>query len=290
MDELLDLVQPGLDRGPVHQRLRQPRPEHPPAHRREGLVDHTEQRSLKSTLPQRLGQLEVAPRGGVQHQEGIGGVGAQPGQLRQRTPLRLAQIRHDRAGGAHSQWHSLAAESLQGRHLEVVQQHLTGCAQLEAIARKRRDVRNLRPSIGTAGHRTAWPVVRPTRLAFPLRNQALPGLKASQLARDLPARHLRHGKLARGDVGMGQPGPVSIHDQGSQVAGALRFQQRRLHHRTRRDHTGHLAVDETAPRDLSHLLGDGHPIALLHQAGDVAIDRVMGHARHRHAHPLGHRA
>ena len=62
-----DGVVASLDRRPVEQRLGQPAPQHPRAHRRVRQVDRRQQRALALAVPQALGQLQAAPGGRVQH-------------------------------------------------------------------------------------------------------------------------------------------------------------------------------------------------------------------------------
>ena len=61
LDQPGDGVVARLDRRPVEQRLGQPAPQHPGAHRRPRQVDRRQQRALALAVTEALGQLQAAP-------------------------------------------------------------------------------------------------------------------------------------------------------------------------------------------------------------------------------------
>ncbi len=135
LDKPLHLVQPLLYGLPVHQRLGDAGSQEPPAHRRQRPVQHAQEGALHLPLPEAFRQFQVAAGGGVHHQEAVGGVGTQGGQLSQGALLGLLKVLEDGARGADGQRLSLAAEALQGRHAEVVQERLAGCPRLKPVGR-----------------------------------------------------------------------------------------------------------------------------------------------------------
>ena len=81
------------------------------AHRGDGVIQHARAASLHLALADGLGQLQVAPGGGIQHHELVQAVGGDAGQQAQRGGLGLLQVLQDRPGGAHGLRSSRAGQS-----------------------------------------------------------------------------------------------------------------------------------------------------------------------------------
>ena len=215
LDKALHLVQPPLYGLPVHQRLGDAGPQEPSPHRCQRPVQHAQKGALHSPLPQALRQFQVAAGGGVHHQEAVGGIGAEGGQLGQRALLGFLQVLEDGPGGADRQRFPLAAESLQRRHAEVVQEGLAGRARFKPVGRVggEVDAGEVQVGEGRGGGTGGLPLPR-------VGEEALPGLEAGQFAGDLLTGQLGRGELPRGDFRVGQAGPVLVQDQRGQVVGA----------------------------------------------------------------------
>lgn len=129
------------------------------------------------------------------------------------------------------------------------------------------------------------------------------------LARGEPGDFLQHqhggvvalklggGELARRDVGVGNSGgrpragfEVADRVDRHQVIRLVLGEQFRLGDRAGRDHADDFALDQSLAVRLGDLLAHGDVIALFDQPGDVALDGVMRHARHRDALAFADRA
>ena len=88
----------------------------------------------------RFGQLQVAPGGLVQRHELAQAVGAQAGNLGQAVLLGLLQVLQQRARRPHGQRLVLAAEAVQRRGAEMLEQRCARRALLEAPGGVRGDV------------------------------------------------------------------------------------------------------------------------------------------------------
>ena len=95
----------------------------------------------------------------------------------------------------------------------------------------------------------------------------------------LRALELCGPELAGRQVGTGEPNPVAKGADGDQIVGLGGL--RGVHRRSRRHHPRHLALHQLLGKArLFHLLADGHPVALLNQPVNVALDGVVGNAAH----------
>ncbi len=69
LQQLLDGVEPGVDRGDVGERREHPVVQEPRAHRRDGAVEDREQRAVALAVAQRARQFEAAARHLVERQQ-----------------------------------------------------------------------------------------------------------------------------------------------------------------------------------------------------------------------------
>jgi len=96
-------------------------------------------------------------------------------------------------------------------------------------------------------------------------------------------------ELARRNVGVSYTRTLAVDDHGGEVVGTFFVQHGRLGDGAGSDDTLNASFHRPAAGGFTHLLGDGDAVALLDETGDVALDGVIGHTRHRHTLALGHR-
>ena len=150
--------------------------------------------------------------------------------------------------------------------------------------------RSARPRRPAAAHRGSLAGCSTSAGASRLNSSADPAAATSP-----PSAISRGGELAGGDVGVGQAraqrSAVERQHERGEVVVALLGEQSRLDQRARRDHAAHDPRDELLAlgRLVADLLGDGDLVAGVDQLGDVAVDRVVGHAGQRHTLVLADR-
>jgi hypothetical protein len=137
-------MEPLTQRRSSEQRLRQPRLDQTPAHRRARVIDHAEQRELIVLATQCGGELQVAACRRIERHEFAGGIRTQAGQLRQRPRLRLFEILHNRSGSTYGQRFAIEPEAGQRRHLKMIEQTLPRLRRFKMPGRKRREVNRCR--------------------------------------------------------------------------------------------------------------------------------------------------
>ena len=144
----LHRVQPPLNPLDVEQRLQQPLPEQPRAHRREGPIQQRQQAALARALPECAHQLEVAPRGRINHHELLGGVRGDAGQVRQRVHAIVLEVFQGLGRGLLSRGQLIAAEPAQRVNPEELGKLLLRRSELGIVLRDRREMRPARPGGG----------------------------------------------------------------------------------------------------------------------------------------------
>ena len=85
--QVLDRIQPPVDRGDIQQGFGDPLADQAFSHRGDGLIQDTQQGTLDLIAAQRLGQFQVAPGGGIQRHEFIQVVGFHAAQQVERGGL-----------------------------------------------------------------------------------------------------------------------------------------------------------------------------------------------------------
>ena len=189
-----------------------------------------------------------------------GAVGPQTAQVRQGGALVAGQVLDDGRRRPHGLGQVLAAEPLQGRDPEVVQQGLTG---LRVGERARVEGRN-----GTLGRREGEPSRVLAAVLGRWGHQELRGGEAVQLQGEVREGELSGGELAGGYVDVGEARRVAVHGQGGEVVIGLGLQQGRGHHGPRGDHADHVPLHQPlGGGGVAELLADGHPVALLDEPG-----------------------
>ena len=104
------------------------------AHAGGAFVEQREQRR-RGLAAQGLGELEVAPRGGVEAHVFAGALGAHRGDVRERLALRLGGVVEQRAARADRQRHVLAAVAGERGGAELLQQPLLAGFDIEVPSR-----------------------------------------------------------------------------------------------------------------------------------------------------------
>ena len=119
LQQLLDGVEPGRDRGAFGQRGEHAVVQQPGAHRRHGAVEHREQRAVALAVAQGARQFEAAPRHLVECQERVRAVRLQPADVGEARLQRLLQVDDQGAGGGQAGLLVVEAEAGQRADLEV---------------------------------------------------------------------------------------------------------------------------------------------------------------------------
>jgi len=207
---------------------------------------------------------------------------AHAAHVRELGLLRVAEVPHQGAGGRHRSLPALEAEAVEAGHAQLVHQRLPRGLQIEVPAvhlgdgnLEAGDLGNGPPGVVSA---------RDDDLAWAKDgNLVLEGLQA------LGSRVLGDVEFARGEVQqrhavLGRPARGHrCRGDGHQERRLARVEIAGIRQRSGRHHAHHLALHHALGLlRVLHLLADGHPVALLHEARDVAIRRVIGHAAHRH--------
>ena len=273
---LLDRVEPVLDGLDLGQRPQQPFPQAPRAHGRARQVQHLEQRAAPAAVDQVLDQLEVAPRDGVDDQAALHLARAQSRDVVQRPLLRVAQVAQGGAARRHGQRRRLAAEGLQRRHAELREQLPPRRAGIEGRVLELR-ARDRGLGLGR--------VAEPVGQGRGARHQQLARSRGRHLvtkARPAVGAHpFHHREVTGGGLQPGRAQAPFAGDHRDHEGRLARLHGRGLELRARGHHAHHLAAHHAlgGPRVL-HLLAERHAKPLLHEAGDVAGDRMVRHAAH----------
>ena len=282
-----DRIQPRIQAPEIEQRLCHPGAQQARAHRRHRAIEDAQQAAPPAAGAHSLGQLQVAPRVLIEHHELRSGIRVQSGELRRTAALRLQHVGQQRARRPHPRPQFVDAEAGQRAHPEMRAQHLVRRARLEVPVVHRREM-----DAGRQGRAALCPAAGQQHFA-----RGQPGELLDDTGRRAFASKLRHGKFAGRHVGVGQPAALPApcrhiaHRQHRQQVVVLVFaQQAGFCHRPRCDHPRHLALDQPFAVRLGHLLAHGDVMPLFDQPGDVALHRMIGHARHRHALVLADRA
>ena len=118
----------------VGQRTIEPAPQLARAHRRGGGVQQREQGG--GVLARQRGvDLQVAARGGIELQRVAAFLDREPGDVRQRGPLRLAHVLQQGARGADRQRQIVGAEAAQVERAELVREQARGAGKFEMPGR-----------------------------------------------------------------------------------------------------------------------------------------------------------
>ena len=279
--ERFDRIKPLLDLLFVDQGLLDPAPEHSPAHGGAGLIEDPEKGASLLLLPQRLNELKVADRGGVQNHEFLGVIGADRGDMGEVRLLRLKEIGKKGAGRIHRAGEFTKSQSFQGSDMEMVQQSLPagyipevgGFHRLDQHAEPPLEILYVDP-----GHHEGF-------VADDFRRGDLEDLirEFSEIIR------LRHQEFPGGNIRSRDPVPVFGSNDAHEeiVAGLVAGPD--IHVGARGDHAGDLALHKAFGQlRILDLVADRNLLPLLDEAAHIGIQCVERHAAHRS--PLGQAA
>ena len=108
------------------------------------------------------------------------------------------------------------------------------------------------------------------------------GVELVERLRRVRGAHFRDLERARREIEPGEAGPMPARIDGHEQRRALGVEQVRVGDRARRDYPHHLALDRAlARRRIADLLADRDRFAEAHQPGEILLDCVERHARHR---------
>jgi len=210
--------------------------------------------------------------------------------------LHLRQIGQNARGGTYRLGLAVQPKAVQRRDAEVTLQRLSGGVLFHLPRFHLGDER------GHGGHKPGQVALR----RLPVDGDQLTRLQAAQLFAHAPfclgcARRSQSSRGGRADLGSGEftGRDVTVGDAGQrattveadrgQVVVALIIQHARFDDGALGHDSPHLAFDQALAR-LADLLRDRHTVPSFDQAGDVAVDAVVGHARQRHTLVVAHRA
>ena len=263
-------VEAGVERFAVEQGLPHPTAEHPPAHRRAGLVDRAEQRLALAAPAPGLGDLQIAACLGVQRHVAVGGIGGERGHALHRRRLGPFQIGEDGARRGDGQWLVRAAERLEGGDAE---------AALEAVLR----IVEVEVAVGGLSAADRWSDGDLIAGA----DEELGGGEPPDFEVEAVGGELGGGELAGAHVEVGQAGRVALDQRRGEEVVALAVEQVLLDERPRSHHPHHVPFDQAFAR-FGGLLADGDLVAGVDQTPQVVVEGVVGNPRHGVALPLAH--
>ena len=277
VDQLLRGGKPPPDFRGAEKRSLHPRAKQPPAHGSFRLVENAEQTPFFLLRAHRLGQLEVAPGGQIQPHELARDVKIQRADVRQFVFLRVSQRAQKRARGNDD----LVVPGKPQRVLRFFKLRLNcrlAKTQIELV-------------LPASSHAAAEPVGRdaadfPNIFLVPAEQQ-LRGAEAAQLVADgflrVTTFKIRGAERACGNIAERRAVAVfACIDAGVVVVFRL-VEHRAFGHGAGGHDADDVALDKTlCQRRVFHLLADGDLVALLDEAGNIALGGMERHAAHGH--------
>jgi hypothetical protein len=282
-----DRLEARLDRLAAGERTHQPVAQEPPAHRRPGPVDHREEGTVASAVARVLDDLERPAGRRVEHHDLGHLVPGDPGHVTQVGLLRLLEVRQERPRRAGGEILPLAAEPLERRGAEALQESAVGGVPGEPPGGDRRQQQSLEPLARQKGvrggslavHDLAW------REAGQDLDQRVTRARAAILAHpEIAGGEIEDGAAKRGGVGGRRRAATSVVVSGDDgdVVRLARRQVGRVGEGAGGDHPGDGAAhDPLRLARVLHLVADRHPIAVPDEPRDVTVGGVIGDAAHR---------
>ena len=226
------------------QRAVQPAPQQAPAHRRDGAVEHAQQRVAGIAVNTRI-QFQVAAGGGIHRDRLAGGFHRDRGQVRQPLLLGLLDIAKQGTGGSGGARLVIDAEAAQIMQLEEVQQLTAAAVGIE------------QPRC-TPAH--AGALAQELRPVLFVGHQQLGRLQAGQFGfQRVVGFNFIDQEAATGQVGPGQAVTLLAARERHQQGVAALVQQRFVGDRAGGDDAHHLALDQAlGQRRVADLLADRH--------------------------------
>ncbi len=280
--ELLDRVEPVLNALQRDERPQEPAPQEAAAHGGHAAVDLVQQRAL-AAAGRRLDDLEVPQCRRIDNEVVRAGTEGHLTDVGEIDFLRVAQVMHQRAGGARGGRLVLQAEAEEALRLQLREQRSACRLDLE------------RPGVDRGDERTeAQRLEHGARLGGALGDHHLAGTEYGKLVlQRLPAFFpviLRRGELPGGQIQQrhSESGPWRRRHDRHQERRLARIQIARVRQRPGRDHPHDLPPDQPfGLLRILHLLADGHAETLRDQPRDVGVCGVIGKATHGNGAPAG---
>ena len=249
----------------IAQRLQNPAPQFPSAHRRDRAIERREQAHVPRAA--RFDQLEVHLRGGVEHHEIVPRIATQRRQVVHLPPQLLLQVMDDRAGRTDRRRHFGATKTVQRFDPEMFAQGKAGVIGQErevVVSQRPRDLAEL--------------------VHLPFAHQNFRWRNPREIVEE-PAAVFRFGQaeFARAQFRVGKTEFAFMKINRAQIIRPVGLQQIQLAHRSRRDDLGDLARDDFPRLRLAGLIADRHAPPGLDELGDVTLGGVIRHAAHRDA-------
>ena len=250
---------------PLAQGLRQPVAQGAAAHAGAAAVERRQQRR-RVLAAQGAGQLEVAVRRRRQVDQIAGALHDKTMDMGERATLRVLRVAEQRCRGRVRQVQVLGAEAGERGDLELRQE--LSCAEGAVEL-----------PLGSSGQGLRLGIARALRQVGS--DEDLRRRKARDPAGKLAFAALGQADLAVRKCGPGQPERAAPLRDGKKKRIALVGEQIALRQRARSDDAQHLALDRAlAEAHLADLFADRDRLAHAHQAREIALDRVHGHAGH----------
>src|SRR5438270_4317079 len=249
----------------IAQRLQNPVPQFPSAHRRDRAIERREQAHVPRAA--RFYELEVHLRGGVKHHEIVPRIATQRRQVVHLPPQLLLQVMDDRSGRTDRRRHFGATKTVQRFDPEMFAQGKAGVIGQErevVVSQRARDLAEV--------------------VHLPFAHQNFRWRNPREIVEE-PAAVFRFGQaeFARAQFRVGKTEFAFMKINRAQIIRPVGLQQIELAHRSRRDDLGDLAGDDFPRLRFAGLIADGNAPPGLDELGDVTLGGVIRHAAHRDA-------
>ena len=274
MTQLVHGVQPVLDHLPVHERLLDHLVELPGAHRGACPVQDPQEGSALFLFAHGLRELQVSSRGAVQQHVLADRIDIDARDVGQRVHLRVVEILEERAGRDAARPLVVHTKGDQAGHMEVRKDHLAGCSLVKIVHAQRIDD-DPEPvcqvlQVQSGEHEFV--------VAYDLRRRA-----ADDLVVDLAvAFRLRHVELAGRDVRDGYAAETlsAVQDAENKVVLPL-FEGIHVEIGAgSHDPCDFALYHALCGAGIFHLVANGGFVALLHKAGQIAVQGMKRNAAH----------
>ncbi len=267
LNELLDGALATFQDHPIADRLVDPALEQAAAHGSGGAIQHLGQGIFIAT-GQILGQLQIAAGGGIHDDRMIRLLEANVADVGQGGALGIFDVLHQTTGGAQGGLALVDAKAHQILSAELLAEQLASCAQLKLPLRT---AAQAAATLDMVQELERFGIEQLCRIgALQLRQQ---GLFLLELVDEEATRADIHGAIAEA--------AAIVVNGGDQVVLPL-AEQRLVGDGTRGDDADHLALHRPlAGGGIPYLFADSGRFAELHQLGQIALDGVIGHPRHR---------
>ena len=247
------------------QRLRQPDTQQSAAGRGGAAVEQREQRR-RGVARQGRGDLQVASRRGIERHVFAGRLDVQRADVGERRHLRRARVVQQRACGTDRQWRLIHAEGSEIEGAELFGQRLCCRGGVEFPRCERTHGRHAAAQRG--------------RRRF-ARHEQFGRDDAFEHARGLGQGNLGQRERTGREIEPCDSGALPLRQECREQAVALGVEQIGVGERPRRDDACDAPLHRPlARRRIAELLDDDDRFAMLHELGQVRLERVVRHASH----------